>query len=285
MRTAPSRGRNVERGLVTTFRVIGPGRAGRSLMAALGAVGGFESMGALGRGDPVAAAAAGVDLLVIATPDDQVARVAALVVPGRDHCGHPPLRIAGPGRAGDPPPPGLAPPAGSPAHRGHRSRPPAVGDHLRRGRRPDDRHRGRCARRAGGDRRRRRPRRVPRRRLHRRQPHGGADRAGGAGGRLGRAAPRRLRRPDAGRHRRRPGPRAAPRPHRPGRPWGLGHGGAAPGRAVDRWPGTAPSSPPTTPWSAWPGGCRSKPSPAGADAPRRPTGRRRSEDRWHEHRS
>ncbi len=66
---------------MTTFRIIGPGRAGRSLMAALDAVGDFESRGAFGRHDPVHDAAAGVDLLVIATPDDQVGRVAAAVVP------------------------------------------------------------------------------------------------------------------------------------------------------------------------------------------------------------
>jgi predicted short-subunit dehydrogenase-like oxidoreductase (DUF2520 family) len=81
MRTAPSGGWNVERGLVTTFRVIGPGRAGRSLMAALDAAGGYRCRGALGREDPVMAAAEGVDLLVIATPDDEVARVAAAVTP------------------------------------------------------------------------------------------------------------------------------------------------------------------------------------------------------------
>ena len=66
---------------MTTFRVIGPGRAGRSLLAALVATGQFEPKGVLGRGDPVDDAAAGVDLLVIATPDDQVGGVAASVVP------------------------------------------------------------------------------------------------------------------------------------------------------------------------------------------------------------
>jgi len=66
---------------VTTFRVIGPGRAGRSLTAALTAAGGYESRGALGRGEPLTAAAADVDLLVIATPDDEIARVAAAVAP------------------------------------------------------------------------------------------------------------------------------------------------------------------------------------------------------------
>ena len=66
---------------MTTFRVIGPGRAGLSLMAALDAAGDFESRGALGRGSPLADAAAGVDLLVIATPDDQVRAVAEAVEP------------------------------------------------------------------------------------------------------------------------------------------------------------------------------------------------------------
>jgi len=50
-------------------------------MAALDAVGGFDCRGALGRGHPVGEAAHGVDLLVIATPDDEVARVAASVSP------------------------------------------------------------------------------------------------------------------------------------------------------------------------------------------------------------
>jgi predicted short-subunit dehydrogenase-like oxidoreductase (DUF2520 family) len=51
------------------------------MMAALDAAGDFESRGALGRHDPPQAAAAGVDLLIIATPDDEVRRVAASVVP------------------------------------------------------------------------------------------------------------------------------------------------------------------------------------------------------------
>ena len=50
-------------------------------MAALDGVGGFESRGALGRHDCSAGAAHGVDLLVIATPDDSVHRVAAMVTP------------------------------------------------------------------------------------------------------------------------------------------------------------------------------------------------------------
>ena len=80
-RTAPARGWNVERGLVTTFRIVGPGRAGQSLMAALDAVGGYHCTGALGRAHPVADAALGVDLLIIATPDDEIERVAATVRP------------------------------------------------------------------------------------------------------------------------------------------------------------------------------------------------------------
>jgi predicted short-subunit dehydrogenase-like oxidoreductase (DUF2520 family) len=64
---------------VTTFRVIGPGRAGQSLLAALSATGEYEAAGVLGRGDPVAGAARGVDLVIIATPDDAVAEVASAV--------------------------------------------------------------------------------------------------------------------------------------------------------------------------------------------------------------
>jgi predicted short-subunit dehydrogenase-like oxidoreductase (DUF2520 family) len=81
MRTAPCGGRNVERGLVTTFRVLGPGRAGRSLMAALDAVGGYRSLGAWGRDRSPVEAAHGADILFIATPDDVVAEVAAAVCP------------------------------------------------------------------------------------------------------------------------------------------------------------------------------------------------------------
>ncbi len=66
---------------MTTFRIIGPGRAGRSLLTALDGVGGFTSCGALGRHDGLADAAEGVDLVVIATPDDTVAQVASLVKP------------------------------------------------------------------------------------------------------------------------------------------------------------------------------------------------------------
>ncbi len=66
---------------MTTFRIIGPGRAGRSLLSALDGVGGFSARGVLGRHDSQVDAAVGVDLLVLATPDDTVARVASLVRP------------------------------------------------------------------------------------------------------------------------------------------------------------------------------------------------------------
>jgi predicted short-subunit dehydrogenase-like oxidoreductase (DUF2520 family) len=91
---------------VHTIRIIGPGRAGTSLAAALSARGwGFT--GFLRRGDDLSGAARGVDVLVIATPDDAVAEVAAAVVPvvtttvvhlsgslGLDALGPHPLRAA-----------------------------------------------------------------------------------------------------------------------------------------------------------------------------------------------
>ncbi len=63
-----------------TIRIIGAGRAGSSLAAALSAHG-WNVVGFLGRGDELADAARGVDVLVIATPDDVVAEVAAAVTP------------------------------------------------------------------------------------------------------------------------------------------------------------------------------------------------------------
>jgi predicted short-subunit dehydrogenase-like oxidoreductase (DUF2520 family) len=65
---------------VTSVRVIGPGRAGGALAAALDAAG-WDVRPALGRGDAVADAAAEVDLVLIATPDASVAEVAAAVRP------------------------------------------------------------------------------------------------------------------------------------------------------------------------------------------------------------
>ena len=63
-----------------SIRIIGPGRAGTSLAAAL-AGRGWDVVGFLGRHDDLTHAAHGVDVLVIATPDDVVARVAASVAP------------------------------------------------------------------------------------------------------------------------------------------------------------------------------------------------------------
>jgi predicted short-subunit dehydrogenase-like oxidoreductase (DUF2520 family) len=63
-----------------SIRIIGPGRAGTSLAAALSARG-WEFAGFLGHHDDLSGAARGVDVLVIATPDDAIAEVAAAVVP------------------------------------------------------------------------------------------------------------------------------------------------------------------------------------------------------------
>jgi predicted short-subunit dehydrogenase-like oxidoreductase (DUF2520 family) len=67
------------------LRVIGPGRAGRSLAAALAAAGWDVRTPMLGRGDDVRQAARGVDALLIATPDAAVAEVAQQVEPD-PHC-------------------------------------------------------------------------------------------------------------------------------------------------------------------------------------------------------
>jgi predicted short-subunit dehydrogenase-like oxidoreductase (DUF2520 family) len=63
-----------------TIRIIGPGRAGMSLASALSARG-WAFAGFLGRRDDPSAAAQGVDVLVLATPDDAVAEVAGAVDP------------------------------------------------------------------------------------------------------------------------------------------------------------------------------------------------------------
>ena len=65
---------------MTSFRLIGPGRAGRSLAIALSGAG-WGLAGMLGRDDDVRSAAHDVDFLVIATPDRAVAGVAARVDP------------------------------------------------------------------------------------------------------------------------------------------------------------------------------------------------------------
>jgi len=65
---------------VHTARIIGPGRAGCSLSLALGAAG-WRVGRPLGPVDDHRGAATGVDLLVVATPDDAVEAVAAGVRP------------------------------------------------------------------------------------------------------------------------------------------------------------------------------------------------------------
>jgi predicted short-subunit dehydrogenase-like oxidoreductase (DUF2520 family) len=65
---------------MTTVRIIGPGRAGRSLARALEAVG-VEVLGLLGRTDDQCAAASGVDVLLLTVPDRAVASVASAVRP------------------------------------------------------------------------------------------------------------------------------------------------------------------------------------------------------------
>jgi predicted short-subunit dehydrogenase-like oxidoreductase (DUF2520 family) len=61
-------------------RIIGPGRAGTSLARALSAAR-WDVAPLLGRGHDLAPAARGVDLLVIATPDDRVREAARAVEP------------------------------------------------------------------------------------------------------------------------------------------------------------------------------------------------------------
>jgi predicted short-subunit dehydrogenase-like oxidoreductase (DUF2520 family) len=68
---------------MTTLRLIGPGRAGRSLAVALADVG-CDVRGILARGDDVSKAARGVDVLVLATPDAVLRSVAAAVTPVAD---------------------------------------------------------------------------------------------------------------------------------------------------------------------------------------------------------
>ncbi len=63
-----------------SIRIIGPGRAGTSLAAALSARG-WSFAGFLGRGDDLSGAARDVDVLVLAVPDDAIAEVAAAVDP------------------------------------------------------------------------------------------------------------------------------------------------------------------------------------------------------------
>ena len=65
---------------MTTVRIIGPGRAGRSLAAALEAAG-AEVLPLLGRSDDCTLAAHGVDVVLIAVPDRAVGEVASAIEP------------------------------------------------------------------------------------------------------------------------------------------------------------------------------------------------------------
>jgi len=65
---------------MTRVRIIGPGRAGTSLATALSRAG-WTVLPLLGRDDDLAGAAADTDLLLIATPDQVIAAVAAAVEP------------------------------------------------------------------------------------------------------------------------------------------------------------------------------------------------------------
>lgn len=67
--------------VMTRYRIIGPGKAGLSLDAALRGVG-WISAGLLGRGQTVKAAAQDVDVVVLAVPDDAIAPVAQAIDPG-----------------------------------------------------------------------------------------------------------------------------------------------------------------------------------------------------------
>lgn len=64
----------------STFRIIGPGRAGTSIATAL-TKRGWHCVELLGRGDDLSNAASGVRLLVIAVPDDAISAVASAVQP------------------------------------------------------------------------------------------------------------------------------------------------------------------------------------------------------------
>ena len=185
-RTAPARGWNAEGGQMHSIRIIGPGRAGTSLAAALSAAAG-SSPGSAGatttcRTPPRASTSSSSP-----RPTTSSRRWRPRSHPARgDHRGAP-LGVARARRAGAAPPPGRRAPARAPAQRRGRCGPPVLGRHLRGGRRAGGARDRRVPRRPGGRGGRRRPRRVPRRRLHRGQPRRGAARAGRTGGGDGRA--------------------------------------------------------------------------------------------------
>jgi predicted short-subunit dehydrogenase-like oxidoreductase (DUF2520 family) len=63
---------------MSSIRVIGPGRAGSAFALALQAVG-HHVDGPLGRGDDLSAATRGIDVLILAVPDDEIAKVASRI--------------------------------------------------------------------------------------------------------------------------------------------------------------------------------------------------------------
>ncbi len=67
-----------------TFRVVGPGRAGRSIAVALENAG-WTLAGLLGRDDDASAAVRDVDLVIVATPDREIEAVARSIEP-RSEC-------------------------------------------------------------------------------------------------------------------------------------------------------------------------------------------------------
>lgn len=65
---------------MTRVRIIGAGRAGSSLALALSRAG-WDVLPVMGRDDDIAGAAAGADLVLIATPDRAIAEVSTVIVP------------------------------------------------------------------------------------------------------------------------------------------------------------------------------------------------------------
>ena len=125
-----------------------------------------------------------------------------------------------------------AAPAGAAAQRRGRGGPPGSGVTFAVAGAPVGAGHGGQPRGAGGRGGRRRPCRVPRGRLHRRQPRGGPAGPGRAGGRLGRPRPGVLPAPGPGRGRRRGRAGRRGRADRPGPSGRLGHAEPPPRRAA-----------------------------------------------------
>ena len=96
---------------MTRVRIIGPGRAGSSLATALSRAG-WEVLPIVGRDGEVRGAAAGVDLVLIATPDHAIAEVASSIEPSDRVRRGPRLRFGRTAPAGPPPASGRPAPAG-----------------------------------------------------------------------------------------------------------------------------------------------------------------------------